>query len=179
MANVTYVITQESFDICFAAGVADAQAFNNMEAMEAILAPLSGVVSDDAVKQWIDYREAFVLGQSHEGISEASAGKRWTRLIESMGLTKPQSVAAAAKAAQRQRAKDKGEVASKATVATGREAVVLVAEADKSVSESARLSACIELLKHMDAQALVKAQAALLAVVETAQGDSEVDEAQM
>lgn len=172
-----FAITQAQFDVAFAAGVADAAHLKstvNDDLYQALL-PLSGQVADVAAAQWEEMRHAFVEGQAYEHVIDvASAAKRWTRLIDAFDLTKPQTVAAAAKAAQRARAKDKGQVASKATISTGREAVVMVAEGDKTVSESARLSACIELLKHMDANALVKAQAVLLTLVETTEADSAV-----
>lgn len=167
-----FIISQAQFDLAFSAGVSDAQSIAGQTALYAMLAPMSGMVNDELSAQWAELREAFVQGQAHELVNESTAAKRWTRLIDAFDLTKPQTVAAAAKAAQRARKAAKGETASKATVSTGREAVILVAEADKTVSESARLSACIELLKHMNADALIKAQAALLSVVETVESDA-------
>jgi len=97
------LITQIQFDSFFAVGAADAAALNHVnDAISAALAPLSGKIEQKAADTWNAYREAYIEGFcSASAIDLGTVSRRWTRLIESLGFTKPQTPAAAAKQAQR------------------------------------------------------------------------------
>lgn len=104
---VTFIVTQESFDVAFKAGCAYAGAYHAAaEALQPILAPLSGLTTQESVNQWRELQRAFTLGMSDaRAIDPDSARKAFNRLTDYLGLAKPQTVAAAAKQARRKDAK--------------------------------------------------------------------------
>lgn len=125
-----------------------------------ILRPLSGKVGDvEAVEAWEAIRKAFVSEQVALDVVEKTSQQRWARLVKAAGLTKPMT----AKAAAARKAREKSGPVQKTTGVT---ATATVASADKAVSENARLTACLELLKGFDPDQMVRAQAALLAIVD-------------
>jgi hypothetical protein len=106
-AAAVFAITQQAYDVAFGAGQAYANAYAGAaDVLQPLLAPLSGWVGaagpTSPVTQWNHLRAAFVAGMAEaRGISPDSAGKAWQRIADDMGLTKPQTTEAAAKAAQR------------------------------------------------------------------------------
>lgn len=102
-AGVTYVVTQESFDVAFHAGRAVAGAFQAAAAaLSPVLAPLSGLSTTAAVAQWNEYRRAFALGMAAErDIDPDSARRMFGRIVDFLNLDKPQTEAARAKQAAR------------------------------------------------------------------------------
>lgn len=153
------------------AGRADAQSLSDqVEALAAHLEPLSGLVDDEAYARWMELRAYFVNGFVEIAASVEAAEKRWTRMVESFGLVRPRTVQAAAKAAQRQRSKAAGKTPSKGRAVPALE--VAETSPDASLATSARLAACLELLRSMDADHLIKAQAALLQLAEETAGDA-------
>ena len=173
-ANLT-LISRECFDSAFAVGMADAEHLGTVnEKMIPLLENLSGKIDAQAVNAWNQVREAFIQGFCYSGmLSEESASRRWTRLIEALGYTKPQTPEAAKKAAQRAKA-----APGKVTKADGAKAAAKVAqaiegEADRAVAGNARLTACLELLKRMDTEHLIRAQNALLELLEAVEADTE------
>lgn len=99
----TFLVTQESFDAAFNAGRAVAGAFHAAaQALFPLLSPLSGSSADTAVRQWNEYRRAFSLGMAAErNIDPDSARRMFGRIVEFLGLDKPQTEAARAKQAKR------------------------------------------------------------------------------
>jgi hypothetical protein len=105
--GISYVVTQESFDVAFHAGRAVAGAFQSAAAALApLLTPLSGKSEDHLIRQWNEYRRAFTLGMAAErNIDPDSARRMFGRIVDFLNLDKPQSAAAKAKAASRAKAK--------------------------------------------------------------------------
>jgi hypothetical protein len=102
-----FAVTQESFDAAFEAGRAYAGAYHAAaEALQPLLAPLSGLATAEAVGQWKEYARAFALGMAEaREIDPDSARRAFNRVTEYLGLSKPQTQAAAAKQAARAKAK--------------------------------------------------------------------------
>lgn len=102
-AVVAFLVTQETFDSVFNAGRALAAGYATAgEALQSVLAPLSGLSTESAVAQWNEYRRAFALGMAAERNIDPDSGRRaFNRITEDMGLTKPQTEAAKAKQAAR------------------------------------------------------------------------------
>jgi hypothetical protein len=102
-----FAVTQESFDAAFEAGRAYAGAYHAAaEALQPLLAPLSGLATAEAVSQWKEYARAFALGMAEaREIDPDSARRAFNRVTEYLGLSKPQTQAAAAKQAARAKAK--------------------------------------------------------------------------
>jgi hypothetical protein len=100
---VSFVVTQESFDVAFHAGRAVAGAFQAAAtALQPLLTPLSGLSSPEAVAQWNEYRRGFALGMAAErDIDPDSARRMFGRIVDFLGLSKPQTEAARAKQAKR------------------------------------------------------------------------------
>lgn len=98
-----YIVTQECFDSAFDAGRAYAGAYHAAaQALQPLLAPLSGLRTPEAVAQWREIQRAFTLGMAEEReIDPDSARKAFNRLTDYLGLDKPQTAAAAAKQAAR------------------------------------------------------------------------------
>lgn len=102
-----FALTQESFDVAFNAGRAFASAYADAAAALApLLSPLSAWVGEKTptcpVVQWAHLRAAFVQGMAAErAIMPGSAERAWQRIVDDLGLTKPQSAEAAKKAAAR------------------------------------------------------------------------------
>lgn len=105
--GASYVVTQEAFDVAFGAGQAYAGAYHAAAvALQPLLSPLSGRSDGTAVAQWKEYARGFALGMSEaREIDPDSARKAFNRLADYLGLTKPQTPEAAAKAAKRAAAK--------------------------------------------------------------------------
>lgn len=103
----TYAVTQETFDLAFNVGRSFAGAYASAgEALQPLLAPLSGLSTDAAIAQWREYRRAFCLGMAAErNIVPGSSERAWQRIVDDLGLDKPQSVEAKRKAASRAKAK--------------------------------------------------------------------------
>lgn len=102
----SYAVTQEAFDAAFTAGCTVAGAYAAAGAiLQPLLAPLSGLTTDNAVAQWRELQRGFCLGMAAErSIDPDSARRQWGRLVDDMGLVKPQTEAAKAKQAARAKA---------------------------------------------------------------------------
>lgn len=97
MTATSFVISQAEFDTFHGAGIADAVHAASMDAVLApVLATMSGSTNPVDLERWNALREAFIGGAVHEGIEPESAGRRWTRLIQTLGFDKPQSAKARA-----------------------------------------------------------------------------------
>lgn len=109
--GVTFIVTQESFDVAFHAGRAVAGAFQAAAAaLSPLLAPLSGLSSPEAVAQWNEYRRGFALGMAAErAIDPDSARRMFGRIVDFLALDKPQTEAARAKQAARASSQPDGE----------------------------------------------------------------------
>lgn len=105
--TASYAVTQEAFDVAFNAGMAYAGAYHAAAAaLQPLLTPLSGSEAEHAVAQWKELQRGFVLGMAEaREIDPDSARKAFNRLVEYLGLEKPQT--AEAKAKQAERAKKK------------------------------------------------------------------------
>lgn len=158
-----FIVSTESLEIAFEAGFNDAAHTSvTVDALVAVLAPFSGAADKDAVYSWEEVRKAFVSGLEAGGMNNATARKRWSRIVADTCLIKPQTPEAKAKAKARA-----SEKPAAAAPAADNVTDVTMAKPEASVAASARLTACIELLQTLDADALVKAQAALLKLVES------------
>lgn len=106
---VTYVVTQETFDVAFKAGHAVGIAFHDAaEALKPLLYPLSARTDDVSVKQWNEYRRAFCMGMAAaRNIDPDSARRMFGRVVDYLNLDKPQTQKALAE--QKRRAANKGE----------------------------------------------------------------------
>lgn len=100
---VIYAITQAQFDSAFGAGVAWGSAYGTAaDTLQPLLAPLSGQSSPEAIEQWNHLRLAFIGGAAQARlISPESANRAWVRIVDDLGLDKPQSERARAEAARR------------------------------------------------------------------------------
>lgn len=112
--GASYAVTQEAFDAAFNAGRTVAGAYAAAGAiLQPLLAPLSGLTTDAAVAQWRELQRGFCLGMAAErAIDPDSARRQFGRLVDDMGLTKPQTEAAKAKQAARAAAKGDADDAS-------------------------------------------------------------------
>lgn len=109
--GVTYIVEQASYDAAFHAGRAVAGAFQAAAvALQPLLVPLSGLSTAPAIAQWNEYRRAFCLGMAAErNVDPDSARRMFGRIVDFLGLDKPQSEAAKAKQAKRAAARPEGE----------------------------------------------------------------------
>jgi hypothetical protein len=145
----------------FETGRADA---NNAKAFASsgfaeLLRPLNGKIEQKAADTWNAYRKEYIKGYESV-LTDGSASRRWTRLVEGLGFTKPQTPAAAAKQAQRAKHAPSKPVVVKA------EKVAELVSSGESVATTARETACEELLHALSPENLIKAQKYLLQLVE-------------
>lgn len=99
-----FALTQAEHDVAFDAGRAVAGAIHSAAGtLLPLLTPLSGQSSPEAIDRWAHLRAAFVAGFAAERmIDPDSASRAWTRVVDLLGLDKPQSEAARAKQAKRE-----------------------------------------------------------------------------
>jgi hypothetical protein len=104
---LTFVVTQEAFDAAFHAGRAVAGAFHAAaEALAPMLTPLAGSSDARHIAQWNEFRRAFSLGMAAErNVDPDSARRMFGRIVDFLGLDKPQSEEAKRKQAARAAAK--------------------------------------------------------------------------
>jgi hypothetical protein len=145
--GATYIVTQEAFDVAFSAGVAFANAYASAaEALEPILRPLSGLSAPEAIAQWREYRRAFCMGMAAErSILPGSSERAWQRIIDDLGLDKPQSEEAKRKAAKR--AADKAAEAPEADDASPKDGAGAQAAARVQMELSAMEAHLISLVR--------------------------------
>lgn len=145
----------------FETGRADA---NNAKAFASsgfaeLLRPLNGKIEQKAADTWNAYRKEYIKGYESV-LTDGSASRRWTRLVEGLGFKKPQSPVAAAKQAQRAKHAPSKPVTVKA------EKISEALQDNASIATTARENAIIELVHGLTPENMIKAQKYLLQLVE-------------
>lgn len=153
-----FALSALQFDAAFAQGVVDATDSVEKTDLVVFLEKLSGRGDEKAIAQWGDMRAAYVAG--YETLNPESAGRAWSRMVQASGLKKPQSAQAVAKAAQRAKAKPSEVVTVKS------DTLQALVSGGESIANTARESACIELLHGLSDEGLIKAQKYLLTLIE-------------
>lgn len=147
------------------------------QAIVDLLTPYSGQTTTDSVNEWAAVRASWVLGYiDATGFAEPSARKAWSRLVESTGLERPQTAEQAA-AARRMRAGRKSSSAVAINPDAGLTPSGSAPREDKfatpaDMATSARLQACVELLRLLSDAQLTAAHGLLLNHVERVQKDA-------